>query len=315
MAGAEDLVPDRIAPHGAERSSRTSPEQRRRQTRALSIALGANAAFLLVEIAGGLAFNSLALIADAAHMLSDVAGLAIAVVAQVLVTRPITDRHTYGYQRAEVLAAQVNGLILLIASGWIIYEAIGRLRSPVGVNGGGLAAIALLGLGVNIGSAVVVGRSGSSTINIRGALIHLLSDAASSAGAVVAGIGIVITGAVWLDPTISILIALLVIWSALGLLRDAANVLLEAAPRGMSTAEVEAAINADDRVDAVHHLHIWNLASDVPALSAHIVIGGETSLHEAQIEGNRLRAMLEDRFGITHATLELECHQCEEPDS
>ena len=283
------------------------------QRRALWLALAANGGFLVAEAAGGIAFRSLALLADAAHMLSDVAGLAIALVAQRLVDRPATARHSYGLQRAEVLGAQTNGLTLVAVAGWIIFEAVRRIGEPADVVGGGLLVVALLGLGVNVGSAVLLARAQGNSLNMRGAFIHMVVDAAGSVGAVSAGVAVLLWGADWVDPVISIAIAVLVLWSAWRLLRDTAHVLLEGTPQGMDPIRVEAAIAADDAVEAVHHLHLWNLASDVPALSAHVVLRGDLSLHDAQSSGDRLKSLLDDRFGITHATLELECHSCDRP--
>jgi cobalt-zinc-cadmium efflux system protein len=281
------------------------------QRRALWIALVANAGFLVVEAVGGLAFHSLALLADAAHMVSDVAALAIALVAQRLLDRPATAKHSYGLQRAEVLGAQANGLTLIAVAGWIIVEAVHRIGRPADVAGGGLLVVATLGLLVNLGSAVLLARAQGDSLNMRGAFVHMALDAAGSIGAIAAGVAVVVWDANGVDPIVSIVLALLVLWSTWGLLRDTANVLLEGTPRGMDPATVEAVLTSSDDVEAVHHLHLWNLASDVPALSAHVVLRGEPDLHDAQVAGERLKALLDERFGIDHATLELECHPCE----
>lgn len=300
--------------HGHDHGGTTtdsSPAARERQRRALWWSLGANAAFMVVEALGGLAFSSLALLADAAHMLSDVAGLAIALVAQQLATRRATTRHTYGLQRAEVLGAQVNGLLLVAMAGWIMVEAVRRIGAPADVQGGGVLVVATLGLLVNVGSAVLLARAQGTSLNMRGAYLHMVLDAAGSVAAMVAAIAIIGWDATWVDPVVSIGISLLVLWSAWGLLRDTVQVLLEGTPRGMDPTDVEQAILADAAVEAVHHLHLWNLASDVPALSAHVVLeGDDVTLHDAQASGDRLKALLDDRFGIEHATLELECHPC-----
>jgi cobalt-zinc-cadmium efflux system protein len=303
---SHDHAPAHAHAHGSHSHTRRSL-----QRRALWIALVANAAFMVVEVAGGISFRSLALLADAAHMLSDVAALGIALIAQHLVDRRATERHTYGLQRAEVLGAQANGLALVAVAGWIIYEAIQRIGEPSDVVGVGVVVVATFGLAVNVGSAVLLARAAGQSLNMRGAFVHMVMDAAGSVAAIVAGVAVIGWNADWVDPLASILIALLVLWSAWGLLRDTAHVLLEGTPRGMDPATVEAVLSADDQVEAVHHLHLWNLASDVPALSAHVVLRGEVSLHEAQASGDRLKAELEHRFGISHATLELECHPCD----
>jgi cobalt-zinc-cadmium efflux system protein len=297
----------------AHTHSHTHPHQEHRQ-RALGIALVANCAFLCVEVAGGFAFNSLALIADAAHMLTDVAALVIALIAQRLMERPATTRHTYGLQRAEVIGAQANALLLLGVTIWVVVEAIRRLGEPQAVSGRGLILVAAAGLIVNVASAIVIARRAGESLNMRGAFLHMALDAAGSAGALVAGVGVVVADATWLDPFASILIAALVVWSSLTLLRRTTRVLMEGAPRGIDPDEVERFLSDDPAVEGIHHVHVWNLASEVPALSAHVVINGEISLHEAQLEGNRLRAKVLERFGIEHTTFELECHACE-PDA
>jgi cobalt-zinc-cadmium efflux system protein len=289
----------------------SGPPDRGAQRRALQIALVANAGFVLVEAIGGVVFRSLALLADAAHMVSDVAGLGIALAAQSLLSRPASARHTYGLQRAEVLGAQANGVVLIAAAGWILYEATKRIGAPVEVAGGGLLAVALAGLSVNVASAVFLARARGSSLNMHGAFLHMMLDALGSVGATAAGLGVLLWDANWVDPLVSIAIGALVLWSAWGLLKDTTRVLMEGSPRGLHPEDVELALASDRSVEAVHHLHLWNLASDVPALSAHVVLGEETSLHDAQQEGDRLKDMLRERFGIEHATLELECHPCE----
>lgn len=281
------------------------------QSQALLVALVANATFMVVEFVGGLAFNSLALLADAGHMLSDVGALVIALLAHRLLSRPPSARHTYGLQRAEVVGAQLNGLVLMGLAAWLLYESFQRLQAPGAVEGLGLTAVAVAGLVVNLGSAVLLHRNQGSSLNMRGALLHMTLDAVGSVGALAAGIGILAFGADWLDPLASVGIAALVVWSAWHLLRETTHVLLEGTPRGLEPSRIEAALAGDDSVESVHHLHLWNLASDVPALSAHVVVGSETTLHDAQIQSERLKSMLREDFGIEHATLELECHVCD----
>lgn len=266
---------------------------------------------MFVQAAAGLLFGSLALLADSAHMASDVAALAVALVAHRLLQRPASDRHTYGLQRAEVLGAQANGVLLALAAAWIVFEAIGRLRDPQEIEGLGLAIVAALGLGINVGSAVLLRRNQGNSLNMQGAVLHMALDALGSVAALIAGVGVLVWDAAWMDPTASLIIAGLILWSAAHLLRETTHVLLEGTPRGIDRNQVTAALAEDPEVESVHHVHLWNLASDVPALSAHVVVRAEPSLHEAQIHGDRLKSMLRDRFGIDHATLELECHSCE----
>jgi cobalt-zinc-cadmium efflux system protein len=276
----------------------------------LWISLGLNAGFMLAEVAGGLIFNSLALLADAAHMFSDVVGLAIALVAFGVLARPASARHTFGLQRAEVLGAQANGVVLVAVAGWIIYQAVRRIGDPLQVQGGGLLVVAALGLLINIVSAVLLARTRGRSLNMRGAYLHMVMDAAGSVAVLLTAVAVLAWNANWFDPVISIAIAVLVLWSAWGLLRDTTRVLMEGSPRGLDRDEVENALRADGAVEAVHHLHLWNLASDVRAMSAHVILGGERDLHDAQQQGERLKAMLIERFSIEHATLELECHPC-----
>lgn len=299
--------------HGPSRSS--DPDMARRQRRVLWWVLGANGMFMVVEIVGGLAFGSLALLADATHMGSDVVGLGVALVAQTLMTRPASDSHSYGWQRAEVLGAQANACILLVTTAWIVYEAAGRLgRSGVAVEGGGLLVVATVGLAVNLGSAVALARTQGTSLNMRGALVHMTLDAAGSVAAIIAGLAVLAFDANKVDPLVSMLIAGLVLWSAWGLFRDTTRVLLEAAPRGLDPESVSSAIAGQPGVTAVHHLHLWSLASDVPALSVHVVVDAEPTLHDAQRRGDAVRTMLSERFGISHATVELECHPCDTDD-
>jgi cobalt-zinc-cadmium efflux system protein len=300
--------------HHAHTATSGDPSTYRARVRALQIALAANGAFFFVQLVAGIAFGSLALIADSAHMASDVVALALALLAQRLTNRPASNRNTYGMLRAEVLAAQANAVALVLVSGWVIYEAIQRFSHPEPVDGLGVVIVGLLGLAVNAGSAWVIARTSGTSLNLRGAFLHLAADAVGSLGVVIAGLIVMATGADWADPLISILISVLVLIAAWGLLRDATRVLLEGAPKGLDVAAVETALTTAEGVEAVHHLHVWSIGSETPALSAHVVLAGELTLHEAQARGDRLKHELADRFGIEHATLELECHTCDDED-
>jgi cobalt-zinc-cadmium efflux system protein len=286
--------------------------ERGRQTQVLWIALIANGALLAAEAGGGFMFNSLSLLADAVHLLTDVSGLAIALVAFRLMRRPPSERHSFGLQRSEVLAAQANAFILIAVSLWVIVEAINRLMHPEHVAGLGLLTVATFGLIVNLGSAWLLNRESGGSLNMRGAFLHLASDAVGSLGAMVAGVTILIWDWHRVDPAISLLISALVLWAAWRLLKDTTQVLLEGTPEGLSVDEVSAALSESASVQSVHHLHVWSLASDVSALSAHVVLDGAMSMHDAQVESEALKSMLSRRFGIDHATLEMECHEHEE---
>jgi len=280
--------------------------------RALALALVANAGFLAVEVAGGFAFGSLALLADALHMVADVVALALAYAAVRVALRPPTERHTYGFGRAEVLAAQANAALMLVGAVVIAVEAVQRLSRPEPFATAGVLAVGIAGLAVNVGSAVVLARAGGESLNVRAALWHLGSDAAGSVAVIIAALGAAWFGADRLDPIASLIIAGLVLVGAVGLLRASTRILLEAAPPGIDTNEVRAALAAAGGVEAVHHLHVWTTGSERAALSAHVVVGEAVSLHDAQERAGKLKAMLAERFGIVHATLEVECHPCPE---
>jgi len=294
--------------HRGQRRADIGRDHERR--RALWIALLANGAFLVVQVVAALAFGSLALLADGVHMLSDVAALAIALVAQRVASAPPSQRHTYGLVRAEVIGAQINAVLLLGAAVWIAVEAVQRLGETPEIDGAGVAVVAVLGLLVNAGSAWVIARAAGDNLGLRGAFWHLTGDALGSLGALAAGLAVVVADATWVDGAASLLIAALITVSALALLRDVGRVLLEGAPSGLRVDDIERALAAEPRVEAVHHVHVWSLGSETPALSAHVVLTGEPSLHEAQARGDELKTMLAERFGIGHATLELECHDC-----
>jgi cobalt-zinc-cadmium efflux system protein len=263
------------------------------------------------EVVAAFVFHSLTLLTDSVHLLTDVSGLGIALVAFRLMRRPPTGRHSFGLQRGEVLAAQANAFILLGVSAWVLYEAARRLASPRHVSGLGVLVVASAGLLVNVGSAWLVRRARGETLNMRSAFLHLASDAVGSLAAMVAGVLILWWDIQRADPAIAILIAALVLWAAWRLLRDTLDVLLEGVPRGLSPEEVERAICSQRGVDGVHHLHVWSLASDTPALSAHVVLsaGRNVTIHDGQLTGEEVKAMLARRFGIDHVTLELECHE------
>jgi cobalt-zinc-cadmium efflux system protein len=297
--------------HGHAHAPSDAAELTTRRSNALVFALVANAAFLVVELVGGLLFGSLSLLADGAHMVSDVVALGLALVAQVVAGRPPTARHTYGFVRAEVLAAQVNGVLLFVGAIWITAEAVQRFADPHRLDPIPVMAVGAAGLVVNIASAAAIGRLAAGNLNLRAAVWHLGSDALGSIAVIVAAAGVLVADLDWLDPAASLAIAVLVVIGAWQVLRASMRVLLEAAPSGIDVAAVRDALETEPDVDAVHHLHVWSLASETPALSAHIVLAGDTwTLHDAQERMEALKEMLSRRFGIAHATLEVECHEC-----
>lgn len=286
------------------------------QRNALRWALGLNGALLVAELVGGFVFGSLALLADGAHMVTDVVGLVIALAALGLSERPATSKHTYGLQRSEVLAAQANGVLLLAATGVIVWEAARRLGNPHGFEGWPTLLIAVAGLAANAVSALMLAAQAGRSLNVRGAMLHLAADAATSVGVIIAAAAALVWHIAWPDPVVSLVIAAVVLWTAWGLLRDTTHVLLEGTPRHLDPEVVTAALTADPAVSEVHHLHLWDLASDTTALSAHVVLEGELTLHDAQRHADRLTDVLADEFGVGHTTLQIECHPCEpEPET
>ena len=282
-------------------------------SRILTWALGANGALLVVQVLGVMVFSSLALAADAVHQGSDVLALSVAVVALAVANRGASGRYSYGLRRAEVMGALLNAVLLVAAAGWIVVEASRRIGDAPDVDGWGVAAVALAGLAVNGGSAWLLGRTGDHSVNVQGAALHLLGDAAGSFGALVAGLSVVFWDAAWVDPAVSYLIAALLLWSGVGLIRRTARILLEGAPGGFDVDELSGLMTAHEQVDDVHHVHVWAVDSTLVALSAHVVVAADT-LHDAQIVAAELEARLAEE-GVAHATLALECHPCQDAES
>jgi cobalt-zinc-cadmium efflux system protein len=259
--------------------------------------------FMLVEVAGGIAFNSLALLADAGHMVSDTFSLVLALGAVTLAARPATSKRTFGYRRAEILAALVNGVLLVVVSAWITVEAVRRLSEPVEVLGGGMLAVACAGLLVNGVSAWVLIRSDGGSLNVRAALRHVLGDLAGSVGAIFAALTILLTGWEAADAVASILISVLIALSAWSILRESVDVLLEGTPSGLDSETVGNAMASVAGVEQVHDLHVWQITSGFPSLSAHVLVAPEADCHGIRRD---VEQMLQERFEITHTTLQVE---------
>jgi cobalt-zinc-cadmium efflux system protein len=284
-------------PHAHEDTHRSA------NRRALTIALALTSGFMVAEVVGGLLTGSLALLADAGHMLSDAFSLALALFAVWLAGRPATPQRSFGYQRAEILAALANGLSLVAISVWIFVEAYQRLDDPPEVLAGWLLVIALVGLVVNVAAALVLRRGEGESLNVSAAMRHVLADLAGSVGVMVAALVILITGWRYADPLVSVLIGLLVLASAWPVLRDSIRVLLEASPRGIEPDEVGRSMANLPGVKEVHDLHVWTITSGFPALSAHVLVGRGDDCHARRRE---LEALLHDRFGIEHTTLQVD---------
>ncbi|SRR5260221_1880567 len=273
-------------------------------SRRLAVVLALAAAYMVAEAVGGWRAHSLALLADAGHMLSDVAALALSLFAAWIAQRPATPARSYGYHRTEILAALANASTLIAISVWICVEAYHRLGAPPVVAGGVVMAIAAGGFIVNVAAMrVLSGGSRSANLNMRGAWLHVATDALGNLGTVAAGAAVVFLGWRWADPVASVLIAGLVCWSAWALLSESLDVLMEGTPSGIDPDLVRAALAAIGGVLAVHDLHIWSIASGRVSLSAHVAVDGTRSDREV------LQAMcvsLREDFRITHVTLQLE---------
>lgn len=271
--------------------------------RALAVVFVLTTVFLVAEVAGGLLTGSLALLADAGHMASDSVSIGLALFAFWLSRRPATPNRSFGYQRAEILAALFNGMTLVAISGWILIEAYRRFSEPSEILGGWMLAVAVLGLVVNLAGVTVLSRSGGESLNLQGALRHVIADVLGSVGAIVASLIIILTGWVYADPIISALIGILVLGSSWTLLRDSVNILLERAPRGLDAGEIGRKMVEVEGVEEVHDLHVWEITSGFPALSAHVLVGGSHNCHERRRE---LERVLYREFGIEHTTLQVD---------
>ena len=270
---------------------------------ALGLALALTAGYTVVEVVAGFLTDSLALLADAAHMLSDNVSIALALVAVRLARRPATPERTYGFKRAEVLAALANGVALVVLAMWIFYEAIQRLDDPPEVLGGWMLAVGVVGIGVNVAAGAILFRAREGSLNVEAAFRHVLADLLGSVGVVVAAVVILATGWLAADPIASILIGVLVLASSWSILRDSTSILLESAPKGMDTRAVGERLARAQGVVEVHDLHVWTITSGFPALSAHVLVGRGEDCHGRRRE---LEALLRDEFGIEHTTLQVD---------
>jgi cobalt-zinc-cadmium efflux system protein len=283
------------------------PSARAVSRRRLWWAFGIISTFFIVEVIGGLVTGSLALLADAGHMLTDLLALAMAIFVGHLSDRPATPERTFGFLRAEVIGAFINGASLILVVGLILREAVGRFLHPPEVAGAGMLAVAFAGLLANLGSAWVLSGSRKENINVEGAFLHVLADTLGSVGAVTAGLVILLTGWMPADPLASILIAMLILASGVGLLRRTVAILIQATPAHLDFHEIKAALEANEYVAEVHDLHIWAVTSGFPVLTANIWLKPMCSDPACWQECLRqLQATLFERFGIDHATLQLE---------
>jgi cobalt-zinc-cadmium efflux system protein len=271
--------------------------------RPLAAALALIVGLLVAEVAVGILAGSLALLADAGHMLTDAAALALALVAAAVAQRPPGGSWTFGFRRVEILAALANGITLALVGIWIVFASVRRLISPTDVHGGLVVALAGAGILVNLAAAALLAGPSRKSLNVRGAFLHVATDVAAFAGTAVAGALILITGWDRFDPLASLAVAVLIFWSSGVLLRESSRILLDVSPGEMPPEDIAEAMLAVPDVVEVHDLHVWTVGSGFPSLSAHVLVRPEGDCHEARRE---LAAMLAARFGLEHTTLQVE---------
>ena len=271
--------------------------------RLLGLSLALLLAFMVAEVVFGIVAESLTLLADAGHMLTDAAALGLALLAASLATRPPGGRWTFGFGRVEILAAQANGITLLLFGAWIVYEAIRRLIDPLEVDAGIVGIVALVGILVNLAVVALLSRAQRQSLNVRGAYLHIVTDLAAFVGTGLAAAVILLTGWNRVDPVASLFVAALMFTAAWSLLRESGRIFLEGAPESAPPADVGPAIAAHSGVVETHDLHVWTVTDGFPALSAHVLVQPGADCHRIRLE---LETMLHDRFGIDHTTLQVE---------
>jgi cobalt-zinc-cadmium efflux system protein len=285
---------------------------RRDDVRALRSALALTSLFFVAEVAGGWLTNSLALLSDATHMLTDTAALGLSLFALWVAQRPPSDRKTFGYHRAEILAALVNGVGLCLIVAWIFHEAYGRLREAPPVRSGGMILVATGGLAVNLISARLLSPHRGGSLNVRAAFVHVMTDLLGSLGAIVAGGVMLLTGWYAADAVAAVLIGVLVLFGVWALMREALDVLMEAVPPHIDLESLRRDLESVSGTEAVHDLHVWTLTTGRYALSAHAVIDGSV---DGECILDRMRAVLAEKFDVEHVTIQLEKARPCEPES
>lgn len=292
--------------HGEHGGGAHSHELRDTPTRRLTIALALTASFMVAEVVVGWLSGSLALLSDAGHMLTDAGALALAVLAQAIAQRQRSGQRTFGYRRAEILAALTNGVVLGASSIWIVVEAARRFQAPPDVHGLPMLVVATLGLLVNLLSAAVLSRAGRTNANVRAAAAHVAADAAGSVAAIIAGL--LVWGLGWdrADPVVSILISLLILWSAWRLIREAVEVLMEGVPRGTDFTRIEKTIAETPGVTGVHDLHVWSISEGFPVVTVHVVLDGR---HHGTDIAAAVAKRVREVHGIEHVTVQPEARE------
>ncbi len=282
---------------------------RHTETQRLKWALIISSVYFFAELIAGFLTNSLALLSDAGHMLSDIGALGLSLFAFRVAKRPATHHSTYGYHRVEILAALFNGLTLWLIVGVIFTSAYYRLANPPAVESFGMIVVAVLGLLVNIAAAAILHSGHQHNLNMRGAFLHVMSDAIGSVGAIAAGAIMLTTGWYLADPLISMFIGALILYSSWSLIKDSLSVLMQSVPKGIRLDEVRQTIEAVDGVHKVHDLHVWAVTSDIYTLSAHAVVENGGDFHQVL---NGIEDTLKERFNIEHTTIQLETESRED---
>jgi len=277
--------------------------------RVLRFSLAATMAYVLLTLLAGLRAHSLALVSEAGHNASDALALLLSFVAVHFQSRPATDRKTFGYQRAGVLAAFLNALTLIVIGVWIAVEAIHRLTEPVHPQANLMMLVAAAGVVMNGVIATLLWKC-SQDVNLRSVFIHMLGDTLSTAAVIIGGAAILFTGMTWIDPILSLGIAALILWSSIGIVRETLNILLEGTPRGLSLTQIRSTLEEIEGVEDVHDLHVWSLGSQTHALASHVTIADIPPSESARILG-QINCRLRDNFHIHHTTIQFEHVECE----
>jgi len=276
----------------------------------LVAAATANSGFAVVQVVVGISLGSVVVLADAAHQVVDAVGLLTALAAVLLAARPTSSAMSFGWGKSDALGGLISGLLLLGSVAWIVFESMKRLFEPVAVDGGGVIVIGIIAVAVNGISVLALSGSGHSSLSLRAARLHLLTDLAGSFIVILAGIALAGTSATWIDPAASLFLSAVVLRATIGLIRTACRELLDRAPDGLSVAAVTSLLGNQPGVDLVHHVHVRPLGQQRTSVTAHVVMAGEPTLHDAQASLTTLNTALSNELGVHHATLQLECHPC-----
>ncbi|MFH0914087.1 MAG: cation diffusion facilitator family transporter [Chloroflexota bacterium] len=280
----------------------------REGSRSLKIALAIIVVIMIAEVIGGILSNSLSLLGDAGHMMVDALALGLSLFAMTLARRPVTATRTYGYHRAEIIAALINGTTLVVVSLYIFYEAYQRFQDPPEVRTPLMLTVAAIGLAANLAGVFLL-RESHGSLNIKAAFWHIVGDTISSVGVILAGVIIALTGWYVADPIMAVFIGIIILWGAVRIVRESADILLEAVPRHLQTEEVIGAIKEITGVDDVHDVHIWTITSGLHALSAHLLVK-EQMVSDSSTIVEKVNRYLAQNFNIRHTTLQVECQTC-----